>query len=275
MTTSVTLERRLVEAFADARTSVEENPDLFARVTRILEDARARRRFRMEARLGILAFVAANAALALALSDIDNRRITMPWWVIELITNIVLVAIAVGLGPFIKRFGRSYAADVFRANPRTGKSYLVLTDVAYYLIFTSFVLFTVTFVEPIDWMDSTGAQLKHEVARVGGILLIMGVLHAANVVALPVIGGLLSNNKRLESPRSDSSVGVPSAGSVRRRRSPFRRSDRAPGSCASNPPLARPRPPIRRPDAAQCGRMPVLVSVVDSRQRFRAMLRRR
>ena len=99
----------------------------------------------------------------------------MPWWVIELITNIVLIALAIGLGPFIKRFGRSYAADVFRANPRTGKSYLVLTDVAYYLIFTSFVLFTVTFVEPADWARSTGAQLKHEVARVGGILLIMGI----------------------------------------------------------------------------------------------------
>ena len=119
----------------------------------------------------------------------------MPWWVIELITNIVLVALAVGLGPFIKRFGRSYAADVFRANPRTGKSYLVLTDVAYYLIFTSFVLFTVTFVQSADWERSTGAQLKDEVARVGGILLIMGILHAANVVALPIIGGLLAGTR--------------------------------------------------------------------------------
>jgi hypothetical protein len=122
-----------------------------------------------------------------------------PCPVIELITNIVLVALAVGLGPFIKRFGRSYAADVFRANPRTGKSYLVLTDVAYYLIFTSFVLFTVTFVEPDDWVDSTGAQLKHEVARVGGILLIMGILHAANVV-VPVIGRLLSSNNDSTKP---------------------------------------------------------------------------
>ncbi len=127
----------------------------------------------------------------------------MPWWVIELITNIVLVALAVGLGPFIKRFGRSYAADVFRANPRTGKSYLVLTDVAYYLIFTSFVLFTVTFVEPANWKFSTGEQLQHEVARVGGMLLIMGVLHALNVVALPIIGGLLSSNR----PHSVSSGG--------------------------------------------------------------------
>ncbi len=192
------LEQRLADAFADVRASVAENPDLFARVTRSLDDARARRRFRLRLFAGLAGFVVANAALALSLSEYENRRFNMPWWVIELITNIVLVALAVGLGPFIKRFGRSYAADVFRANPRTGKSYLVLTDVAYYLIFTSFVLFTVTFVEHDDWVDSTGNQLKHEVARVGGILLIMGILHAANVVALPIIGGLLSSNRRFD-----------------------------------------------------------------------------
>lgn len=210
------LERRLIEAFADARATVDANPDLFARVTRTLHDARARRRFRLKLAGGLLAFIAANAALALALSDIDfdNRRFNMPWWAIELITNIVLAALAIGLGPFIKRFGRSYAADVFRANPRTGKSYLVLTDVAYYLIFTSFVLFTITFVEPSDWKESTGAQLKHEVARVGGILLIMGILHAANVVALPIIGRLLSSNKRLDDERPQAAPSAPSSISV-------------------------------------------------------------
>ncbi len=192
------LEQKLIDAFSDARTSIHENPDLFARVTLSLDESAARRRWRWRFAGWIALFVLANAALALALSDFDNRRINMDWWVIELITNIVLVALAVGLGPFIKRFGRSYAADVFRANPRTGKSYLVLTDVAYYLIFSSFVLFTVTFVEPVAWARSTGEQLKHEVARIGGILLIMGILHAANVVALPVIGRLLSSNKRLD-----------------------------------------------------------------------------
>lgn len=201
-----TLERRLAEAFAGVRSTVHENPDLFARVTRSIDDGRARRRFRWRLAGGLVAFVIANAVLALSFSNFenndDNRRLNMPWWVIELITNIVLVALAVGLGPFIKRFGRSYAADVFRANPRTGKSYLVLTDVAYYLIFTSFVLFSVTFVEPTNW-DSTGEQLQHEVARVGGMLLIMGVLHALNVVALPIIGGLLSSNR----PHSASPVG--------------------------------------------------------------------
>jgi hypothetical protein len=208
------LEQRLIEAFADARTAVEENPDLFARVTRSLEDSVARRRWRRAMAGWALVYVVANTALVLALSDFDNGRFNVKWWIIELMTNIVLVSLAVGLGPFIKRFGRAYAADVFRANPRTGKSYLVLTDVAYYLIFTSFVLFTVTFVEPADWSRSTGAQLKDEVARIGGILLIMGILHAANVVALPVIGGLLSSNKRLgeqDINRSTGASGPPSA----------------------------------------------------------------
>lgn len=200
------IEGRLIDAFADARESVTENPDLFGRVTRSLGAARDRRRFRRMLTASVTAFVMVNTALALALSGFDNRRFNMPWWVIELITDIVLAALAVGLGPFIKRFGRSYAADVFRANPRTGKSYLVLTDVAYYLIFSSFILFTVTFVEHDDWQGSVGTQLKAEVARVGGILLIMGILHAANVVALPVIGRLLSSNRRLEESRPTSAT---------------------------------------------------------------------
>src|SRR3954463_383361 len=206
------VERRLVEAFADARASVDPNPDLFARVARTLDDARERRHFRIRIAAGIGIFVIANTALALALSDFDNGRFIMPWWVIELITNIVLVALAIALGPFIKRFGRAYAADVFRANPHTGKSYLVLTDVAYYLIFTAFILFTMTFVEPSDWSD-VGNQLKHEVARVGGILLIMGILHAANVVALPIIGRLLTGTRRRDQgPGSAPTIATPPLG---------------------------------------------------------------
>ena len=201
------IEERLIEAFTDARRTVEPNRDLFARVNRSIADAAARRRWRIRLALGLTTFVLLLAALALALSDVNNGRITMEWWTIELLTNIVLVAIAIGLGPFIKRFGRAYAADVFRANPRTGKSYLVLTDVAYYLIFTSFILFTVTFVAPREWERSTGEQFKDEAARLGGILLIMGVLHAANVVALPVIGRLLSLNKRLDD--DDGTFGAP------------------------------------------------------------------
>lgn len=192
------VERRVIAAFDAARQRTVEHPDLFARVQRSIAEADARRRWRQRTTQYAIAVVMAFAALGLALSDYDNGRITMDWWVIELLTTLALVVIAVVLGPFIKRFGRSYAADVFRANPRTGKSYIVLTDVAYYLIFSAFILFTMTFEAFPDWQESTGNQLKHEVARVGGILLIMGFLHAANVVALPMIGRLLTLNRRLD-----------------------------------------------------------------------------
>jgi hypothetical protein len=125
----------------------------------------------------------------------------MPWWVLELATTAVLIAIALWLGPFIKRFGRAYAADVFHDNPLTGKSYIVLTDVVYYLIFTAYILFTVQFAPPDHWSayagTATAAQAQSEVARVGGILLIIGVLHGLNIVLMPVLGRLFSLNRRL------------------------------------------------------------------------------
>ena len=122
----------------------------------------------------------------------------MEWWVIEIATNVILVGILVILGPLIKRFGRSYAGDVFRANPRTGKSYLVLMDVAYYLIFTSYILFTMTFEPPRDFDGSTATVVQAEVVRIAGMLLLMGILHGLNVLSLPLIGRLLGMSRRLE-----------------------------------------------------------------------------
>ncbi len=122
----------------------------------------------------------------------------MSWWAIELVTNLILIGIVVILGPLIKRFGRGYAGDVFRANPRTGKSYLVLMDVAYYLIFTAYILFTVRFEPQRGWEASAAAQLQDEVVRVAGMLLLMGILHGLNVLSLPLIGRLLGMSRQLE-----------------------------------------------------------------------------
>jgi hypothetical protein len=128
----------------------------------------------------------------------------MDWWVLELIVTGILVAIVFVLGPLIKRFGRSYAADVFVENPRTGKSYLVLMDIAYYLIFVSYILFTTTFDPPNSWGQTVNAsQLQDELVRVGGMLLIMGLLHGLNVLILPIVGKLFSLNHRIveDTPR--------------------------------------------------------------------------
>jgi hypothetical protein len=127
----------------------------------------------------------------------------MSWWVVELGTNVVLVAIVVILGPLIKRFGRAYAGDIFRANPRTGKSYLVLMDVAYYLIFSAFILFTVTLRPPSAWQRELAAVFEAEMVRVGGMLLLMGILHGLNVLTLPVIGRLLGLRRELVEDTND------------------------------------------------------------------------
>lgn len=195
------IEERLRTTFRDvARTpAVEPNRDLFARVTQSVEADRERRRQRRSAAAGLTVFALVLAAIGAAPSDYTKGRIEMPWWTLELLTTIVLLAIAAVLGPFIKRFGRSYAADVFRANPRTGKSYLVLTDVAYYLIFLSYIMFTSRFEPAGNWGRHANAeQVRHEVVRTAGILLLLGLLHAANIVMLPVIGRMLSLNRKLD-----------------------------------------------------------------------------
>lgn len=123
----------------------------------------------------------------------------MDWWILELLWFAGMVGLALWLGPFIRRFGKAYAADVFRANPRTGKSFIMLMDVAYYLIFFAFILFTVQFEPDRDWNDTvSAAQLRMTTVRVGGILLIVGILHGLNVLMLPIIGRILTLNRRLD-----------------------------------------------------------------------------
>jgi hypothetical protein len=193
------LEERLRGALHEAADSVAESPDLFARVELSIADDRRLRAQHLALFVIAACIAAALASIAFAVVDRQQGELLMDWWILELMTTALLVAIAFWLGPLIKRFGRSYAADVFRANPRTGKSFIMLTDVAYYLIFFSYILFTVTY-EPRDqWSETVNAaQLQHETARVAGILLIIGVLHGINLLALPVMGRLLTLNRRLD-----------------------------------------------------------------------------
>lgn len=193
------LEERLYEALRAGAAAVHPAPDLFARVRSSVEYDRGRRRriLRGWAVFGLV--VAALALVVVATAEVQEGRVDMEWWVLELITLGVLIAMALWLGPFIKRFGRSYAADVFRSNPRTGKSFIVLVDVVYYLIFTAYIFFTVRFEPEPGWGTTVGAdQLQYEVGRVGGILLIIGVLHGANLLLMPVLGRLFSLNRRLD-----------------------------------------------------------------------------
>ncbi|MEO5709014.1 MAG: hypothetical protein ABIQ59_04250 [Nocardioidaceae bacterium] len=191
------IEQRLRHALTDDATT-RPSVDLFARVAGSVADDRARRRSRRSYVAGAAAVLALGTVCVLTLTPRENGSLAMDWWILELFTNAVLVAIALWLGPFIKRFGRAYAADVFHDNPQTGKSYIVLTDIVYYLIFTAYILFTVNFSAGADWdARVTGNQLQVETARIGGILLIIGVLHGLNIVLMPVLGRLFSLNRSL------------------------------------------------------------------------------
>jgi preprotein translocase subunit SecY len=193
------VESRLRDALFAGVAVAEESPDLFARIQLSIEDDRRHRRQRRRV-IGIIAcVVGAIAAVVFATTQRQQGELVMDWWVLELLTDAILIGIAFWLGPLIKRFGKSYAADVFRANPRTGKSFIVLTDIAYYLIFISYIMFTMRYAPAANWAQSVNAaQLQHETARIAGILLIIGLLHGINLLALPVMGRLLTLNRQLD-----------------------------------------------------------------------------
>ncbi len=194
-----TVEHLLRDALGDGVAQVHASPDLFSRVVRSIEEDRVRRSQRRRAAAVLASIVGAVGAVVTAVIDVREGEVLMDWWILELLTTAFLVGVALWLGPFIKRFGRAYAADVFRANPRTGKSFIVLTDFAYYLIFLAYILFTITFELPRSWDTVVnGAQLKSEVSRVAGIVLIIGLLHGVNLLSLPVIGRILTLNRQLD-----------------------------------------------------------------------------
>ncbi|MBA3605477.1 MAG: hypothetical protein H0W46_05790, partial [Acidimicrobiia bacterium] len=120
-----TLEERLRDALYEGASTVEGSTDLFARVELSIHDDQ-RLRVQHRAALAVVACLAVGlAAVVYAVTDTRQGSVLMDWWILELITVTLLAVIAFWLGPLIKRFGRSYAADVFRANPRTGKSFIM------------------------------------------------------------------------------------------------------------------------------------------------------
>jgi hypothetical protein len=195
----MSVDERLSAALAAGVAAVDDSDDLFARVQMsIAEDRRLRRQRR---RTSVVLFCITAAIASIVAATIDRREgdLIMDWWILEVLWFTGMVGLALWLGPFIRRFGKAYAADVFRANPRTGKSFIVLMDVAYYLIFFAYIMFTVQFEPASDWEQTVNAnQLQASTVRLGGILLIVGLLHGLNVLTLPVMGRLFTLNRRLD-----------------------------------------------------------------------------
>ncbi len=188
------VEQRLVDALRDAD-RVEPSPDLWSRVVHSIEEDRAHRRRVVQSVVSIVIVVAGLVIVgALGVTDGPNgRQVRLP--VMELIETVALVALIAVLGPAIRRFGRGYAADLWPATPTTPTALLRLLDVAYFLVFSGFILLT----SDPDFGRSgvlVAKQVEQGLNRTAGFLLVMGLLHALTIMALPVVA-LVSNSTRV------------------------------------------------------------------------------
>ena len=188
-------EQQLMDAL-EASSSYPPSPDLWRRIVHSIdEDRRHRRRVR--------ATTAAVAGMLLVFGVVVwlNREpgvvgSRIDWRVMEAVEAMALGALVVALGPAIRRFGRSYAADLFLSQGSTGDRLLALLDVAYYLVFAGYILMTTRLAPPTAFEQfEAGRQIREASLRVGGLLLEMGVLHALTLVSLPMIA-FVTNSTR-------------------------------------------------------------------------------
>lgn len=184
----MTFEERLADAFATVD-DFEPSVDLWARVNRSIEEDRAHRK-RLRSTMGMIAvaLILLIGAGWLALFETTAGRLAVEWRALEAIETIALVLLIVTLGPAVRRFGDGYAAIIFKSNEATGERFIRLLDVSYYLLFAGYVLVSAGFEQPIESTLTLGDQLGTTMARIGGLLLVMGVLHGTTFIVLPLVG---------------------------------------------------------------------------------------
>lgn len=191
----MSLEQRLIDTLHRAD-EFEPSPDLFARVERSLdEDLRHRRRVRWVSAALTGGLVAAAVFLGEVISIGPGGRLTAPQWALELLLTLAQIAVVLTLGPTLRRFGQPFITDVFRFGPETGKRFVVLLDIAFYLF-----LFGTVLVRPnLEGWDETvllGRDAWEWTARFGFFILVMGVAHVFTVASLPLIGLFFSSTMR-------------------------------------------------------------------------------
>ena len=189
------IEQLLTEALQGADDYLP-SPDLFAKVQRSIDEDAAHRRRLRRALLSATGGLVVAVTWVVAFLETGNGTLTIPWWTLEVLATAIMIVVVVTLGPLIRRFGTELTLEVFRSNRETSGRFLALLDIAYYLVFAAFVLMTSSLSAQTAWGGRLGSQVEHEFARIGGLLLVMGVLHALTIAALPVMGFVFASNWR-------------------------------------------------------------------------------
>jgi hypothetical protein len=191
----MTLEERLTDALHEAD-RFDPSPDLFSRVRRSITEDIAHRKRLLRINLSVLLGLLLTVGYFGLMMSTGSNGVTIAAWEIELFQVMVLVVLVIVLAPNIRRFARSYVADVFHLSPKTGDRFLAVLDMAYYLVFAGLILVDADFGPPNAEL-AIGSALGATAVTFGVFLLAMGLLHAANIVALPFIGLVFNSVTRL------------------------------------------------------------------------------
>ena len=127
----------------------------------------------------------------------------MAWWILELATDVALVAhralaraVHQAVRPGLRR-RRLPRQPADRQELHRADRHRLLPD-----LHAPTSSSRCSFAPAVDWgtrrQAVTPAQLQFEVVRIGGILLIIGILHGLNIVLMPVLGRLFSLNRRVD-----------------------------------------------------------------------------
>lgn len=196
----MTIEQRLTETLEAAK-AYDVSPDLWDRVVHSIEEDRLHRRRVRAVIIGIalslvVAIVIAGLNIESGLLPNLSRGRRIDWRVLEGLELVVMATLVVLLAPAIRRFGRGYVSDIFYASTPTGPNLLRLLDIAYYLLFAGYVLITTRLGEPVAHsLFDMADQMEDVLFRIGGLLMVMGLLHAATLMAIPLVG-LVFNTTR-------------------------------------------------------------------------------
>lgn len=175
---------------------VEPSDDLWSRVVHSIEEDRRHRRRVVGTAIAVLASVAVIVAVgAMSLESGPSGRFLDGTTLMALETTLLLVMMLT-LGPAIRRFGRGYAGDLWPPASPTPGALLKLLDIAYLLVFSGYVLITTDLADVgAAAPDLVADQIQHAAWRLGGMLLLIGVLHAVTIAVLPAVA-LVANSTR-------------------------------------------------------------------------------
>lgn len=192
----MSLERRLSEALHRAD-SYQPSVDLFARLSRSIEEDQAHRRrvqTTVVATVGGLAVL--SALLAFVAEPAPGGAIGLPKWALQLVMALVMTVVLITLGPVIRRLGEPLLSDVFHMSPATGERFSRLLDIAYYLFFGGGILLSLDLTDGGLLLDVGNEALIEAAWGMAIYLAVLGLAHAGNLLFLPLVGLMFSSLTR-------------------------------------------------------------------------------